>query len=141
MWRSEKLFGQYILRKLKAQGFDTFRVETGMTTVGMPDVYAMGGGADWWIELKNMQKSSIKSAYWRVPWRSGQQMWALSYWRCLKGRKCSWTFVGLKDGVLIVRMGSLKEDNIVRAEDKDAFVFSLADFAKLNLGRWLIEHA
>lgn len=143
MWRSEKDFGKYIMQRLKAKGMTAYRVETGMTTVGMPDLYAMGGGDDYFIEFKNMPKASIAKGKWKIPWREGQQMWAAEYRRThmtSARTKCTFTFVGMSDGVLLLRMGSLFEGNYAEEGHPDVWTFALSEFGKLDLYAWLRQN-
>lgn len=126
---NEKTFGKHILNRLKAAGFDTMRIETASTISGCPDVWTQGAHDDFWIELKSMPTASVHSKTITVPWRPGQQGWAARY-RINHSRvvndvisiKCSWTFVGVKDGFIAIRMLKAFENNLVPLDDEDVFI-------------------
>ena len=146
MWKTEKEFGQYVMAKLSKEGAKCIRIESASTISGMPDMYLMGLADDYFIEFKNMKDKSIKDAYWKIPWRPGQQAWALSYhnhhtkrWtgQCIV-TKYSWTFVGLKDGVMLIRMARYWQDNAIGIMDADDyFVFSNKELTEMSLRRFL----
>jgi len=146
MWKTEKEFSQYIMSKLTKEGCQCIRIESASTISGMPDMYLMGLADDYFIEFKNMKDKSIKDACWKIPWRPGQQAWALSYHNHHTKRwpeqctvtKYSWTFVGLKDGVLLIRMAMYYHDNTIGIMNvDDYFVFSKEELTDIMLRRFL----
>lgn len=149
MWSTEKQFGKMIMNKMKQEGLVPIRIETAQTVSGMPDMYVLGHNSnDWFIELKNI-KGKINSKCWKIPWRPGQQAWAQQYATChIRGIckeflsvKYSWTFVGLDDGVLLIRMSCYRNDAKVLADDYSVFKFSLSEFKKLSLQWFLRTHS
>ena len=146
MWKTEKEFGQYIMSKLTKEGCSCIRIESASTISGMPDMYLLGIADDYFVEFKNMKDKSIKDAYFKIPWRPGQQAWALNYHthytkdragQC-KVSKYSWTFVGLKDGVMLIRMSRYRHDDAICIMDADDyFMFSKEEFTDLMLRRFL----
>ena len=146
MWKTEKEFGQYIMAKLSKEGAKCIRIESASTISGMPDMYLMGLADDYFIEFKNMKDKSIKDACWKIPWRPGQQGWALDYYdrhskqysEAFVKSKHTWTFVGLKDGVLLIRMTVYRKDNVIYASDYFTFVFSKENLTKLKLS-WFLK--
>ena len=148
MWNTEKVFGKYVMMKLKNVGMTPIRIESASTISGMPDIYVMGRH-DYFIELKNMKDKSINSSSWKIEWRPGQQAWAQQYAAAHTVRvgkefiktKCSWTFVGLKDGVLLIRMENYKPDAKVYADDANVFMFTTDEFRILDLFWFLRTHS
>lgn len=145
MWKTEKEFGQYIMAKLSKEGAKCIRIESASTISGMPDMYVMGKADDYFVELKNMKDKSIKDYQWKIQWRPGQQGWALVYKDYHTRRygeefvksKHTWTFVGLKDGVLLIRMAKLYQNNCVGNLSTHAFKFTKEQFSKINLAWFL----
>ena len=104
MWESEQKFSQYLIGRLKNEGFICNRIETHGTLNGMPDMFVQGHGMDTFIELKIMKKSSVNDERFRVPWRPGQVTWATIYRNThihsINGfniARYSWTFIGCDD--------------------------------------------
>lgn len=149
MWSTEKQFGKMIMNKMKQEGLTPIRIESASTISGMPDLYVLGYNNDWFIELKNIKGKSVDSEHWKIPWRPGQQAWAQQYATYHTRRVCkeflsikySWTFVGLDDGVLLIRMSCYKNDAKVLADDYSVFKFTLDEFRKLNLQWFLRTHS
>ena len=81
-WTNEEELGKFLMRKLNSCGMKPIRIETAATLNGMPDMYVMGKGFDYFIELKNMPHTSINSKQFKIQWRPGQQAFALEYKRC-----------------------------------------------------------
>ena len=149
MWDTEKKFGTYIMDKLKREGIIPIRIESASTVTGMPDLYVLGHNNDWFIELKNLRGKTIKGTHWRIPWRPGQHAWAQQYVAHHTQRagnqflssKYSWTFAGLKDGVLLIRMSAHNNNNVMLADDYAIFKFTLDEFKELNLHWFLRTHS
>lgn len=158
MWKNEKLFGKAVMQKIKAESGICFRLETASTAPGIPDLYAMASGIDYFLEFKNMPSKFIKSNTFKIAWRAGQQRFALQYrekMHCFKEiyyddaddiyiegfeQKYTWTFVGCKDGVLAVPMYQVFENNIVHSDDA-VFAFTMEEFKKLNILEFLRAHS
>lgn len=158
MWKNEKLFGKAVMNKIKEESGICFRLETASTAPGMPDLYVMASGVDYFIEFKNMLAKSIKSSAFKIAWRAGQQRFALQYrekMRIFKNvafddaddtyiegfeQKFTWTFVGCKDGVLAVPMYQVFDDSIVHSDDA-MYAFTMEEFKKLNVLEFLRAHS
>lgn len=144
MWKNEREFSKFILNKLKSNSFEPTRLESAMTESGIPDIYVMGNH-DYFIELKNMPTRSIDDAHWKVMWRPGQQAFAAKYRaqhtivskRSHTRIKCTWTIVGLKDGVLAIRMLNVFDKKIVHRSDPNVFIFEKEQFTSINLNMFL----
>ena len=124
MWESEQKFSQYLIGRLKNEGFICNRIETHGTLNGMPDMFVQGNGMDTFIELKDMKKSSVNDERFKVPWRPGQVAWATVYRNThnynVNGfdiTRCSWTFIGCSDGIIALPMLSNFMLNEVNASD------------------------
>lgn len=145
MWSTEKDFGKFVMNKLKKDGLVPIRIESASTISGMPDLYVEGAGDDYFIELKNMNKKHVTDSEWKVPWRPGQQGWSQKY--CINHtkkvheqyirRKYTWTFVGLYDGVLLIRMAEYNEDSKVHTDGVHVFKFTTEEFRATNLRLFL----
>ena len=146
MWATEKDFGKFVMNKLNKEGAKCIRIESASTISGMPDLYVMGFADDYFIEFKNMKNKSINDPLWKIQWRPGQQGWALDYYdrhtkqygEAFVKSKHSWTFVGLKDGVLLIRMTVYRKDNVIYAKDYFTFTFSKENLTKLKLS-WFLK--
>lgn len=124
MWESEQKFSQYLIGRLKDEGFICNRIETHGTLNGMPDMFVQGHGMDTFIELKIMKKVSVNGERFRVPWRPGQVAWATVYRNThmhnVNGfgiTRCSWTFIGCSDVIIALPMWSNFMLNEVNASD------------------------
>lgn len=100
MWSKERDFIAYIATKLKRAGATCYRIETGSTAVGVPDMYVLAKN-DYWIEFKN-SSASLLDGKWKINWRAEQKNFARTY--CKYRKKYTWTFCGLRDGALLIRM-------------------------------------
>lgn len=158
MWASEKSFGKDVMQKIKKEAGVCFRLETASTAPGIPDLYVMANGIDYFIEFKNMTSKNIKSSSFKVPWRPGQQRFALQYrekmqvfrqipygdtdYTYIEGfeKKFTWTFVGCKNGVLAIPMYQVFENNTVHADDA-VFTFTIEEFQKLSILEFLRAHS
>lgn len=108
---SEKAFGKSVMNAFKRAGFTCIRIESASTISGMPDLYIMGHGDDYFIELKNKKTLAKVPGTYKVDWRQGQQGWAAEYKRC-HGKKHSWTFQCFDNEIHAIRMDSVFKDNI-----------------------------
>ena len=149
MWSTEKQFGKFVMDKMKKEGMTPIRIESASTISGMPDIYVLGYNNDWFIELKNIKNKSVDDTHWKIQWRPGQQAWSQEYLahhttkvsNKFLSTKYSWTFVGLLDGVLFIRMSSYRQDNEVYSDDCSVFTFTLDEFRELNIGWFLRTHS
>lgn len=149
VWNIEKEFVQYTMHKLKSVGFSPIRIESASTVSGMPDMYVLGYNDDYFIEFKNMKTKSIHDEEWKIQWRPGQQAWAQEYaahhtrkvLTDFISTKYSWTFVGLKDGALLIRMEDYKQSNIVSDCLHYVFKFTKEEYSALNLKQFLWTHS
>lgn len=145
MWATEKDFGKFMMNKLKKDGLVPIRIESASTISGMPDLYVEGAGDDYFIEFKNCRQADVTSDYWKIPWRPGQQGWAQKYninhtrniHNVYTRRKYTWTFVGLSNGVLLIRMCDYNENNRIYCEDANVFKFTNEQFKTVNIRLFL----
>lgn len=150
MWKNERAFVKYVSSRLEAEGLNVMRIESAATAPGCPDMYVMGRGMSTFIEFKNMSDKSIHDGQWRVPWRAGQLAWAMQYLFSHRieyagqfhDGMASWTAVGLKDGVLLIRMSVPFKDNLV-LKDRHApyiWLFGRKEFSSLDLRGFFFRH-
>lgn len=152
MWKTEKEFGQYVMTRLKREGYSCMRIESASTIAGCPDLWVQGRGDDYFVELKNMPGKkvydfTVAGRPVTVHWRPGQQSWAQQYIRehsvyadNVVRTKASWTFVGCADGIVCIRMGTLYVQNKVSAADDrygGALLYLFDDKSKFYPGRLL----
>lgn len=107
MYQTEKDFGKAVMNAFKRLGFTCIRIESASTISGMPDLYVMGYGDDYFIELKNTKRNTPEPGTYKVAWRPGQQGWAATYklHHTTKDRtKYSWTLQAFNDKVHCIRM-------------------------------------
>lgn len=147
MYISEKAFCSSVIKKLKKEGTDYYRVETGSTCCGFPDLYVMTRGIDCFVELKNDKKATLDTWQLKVDWRPGQQTFARKYAvNSVVHRngsnivKFTWTFVSVADGVIAIRMDSMCPDNIVFTDAKNIWKFGVREWRGLNLSLFLRVH-
>ena len=154
MWKNEKEFVTYFMSKLKAAGVDCSRIETPATGVGMPDLWIQAAGDDYFIEMKLVKHDlpaaiDMEYASEVIPWRPGQVAWGVRYSlnhtiRHPEGNvrmvKHSWTFVGMNDGVIAIRMGKVYSNNLIAYNDKCVHTWSKKEFSKLNVLKFLIDN-
>lgn len=119
MWDNEAAFSKYLYPRLNTEGLYVHRLESHGTGNGLPDMFVMGNGKDFFLELKNNKKLTVAKAMsegMKVDWRPGQQPWAYVYKQrhaSVTGGKLTATVVGLKDGIIIIPMVKVFENNIV----------------------------
>lgn len=123
---SEKDFGKSVMAAFKKAGYTCVRIESASTISGMPDLYVMGHGDDYFIELKNTKADCKDPGYFKVAWRPGQQGWAATYKlqhlhkKCIPVKsglqektvsKCSWTFQCFNNKIYAIRMEQVFPDD------------------------------
>jgi len=147
MYISEKAFCSSVIKKLKKEGTDYYRVETGSTCRGFPDLYVMTRGIDCFMELKNDKKATLDTCQLKVDWRPGQQAFARKYTvNSVVHRtgsnivKFTWTFVSVVDGVIAVRMDSMYPDNLVPTSATSVWKFGVREWRDLDLSLFLRVH-
>lgn len=149
MWQTEKLFGKYLMGKLRKEGCDCMRIETGNTITGCPDLWVQVYGDDLFIELKNVHHDlpaecdkAVATEF--IPWRPGQQAWAAKYnmYHTTSDKsKHSWTVVGMNDGVIFIRMPREPfEAGIIKYDSPDVFYFSKQQLTEISISVFLIQH-
>ena len=149
MWKTEKDFSKYVMNKLKAECADCCRIETPATGVGIPDLWVQCFGDDFFIELKNIHhdlpaKFDMKDVREIIPWRPGQQAWAYRYkmYHTVAGKsKCSWTLVGMNDGMIAIRMDKLYENDCISYYDDGIMVFNKGELKSIKLSALLFKES
>lgn len=117
VYKSEAAFSRALSSALKKQGAIVTRIETGMTSQGVPDMFVQMNGGDVWLELKNMpgidDEAVVKRGSIKVAWRPGQQAWGINYWRMHARKKCTYTVVAGKNTFYIITTNSVFPKNEV----------------------------
>lgn len=132
----------HLWAKFKAAVDCTFscnRIETGLTALGVSDVYYTCGIADGWIELKISHSSLDLPFRFQHPLSIEQARWLLEHWRP-EIKLFSWILIGLAtgnrwDGCTLVP--GYMAIHLFQAQQQQN---SLRDIAKLDRGRhrgWL----
>lgn len=141
MYESEKdFFNKWLKRKLCNCAIH--RIESGSTSPGFPDCYAQC--INTFIELKNNPVYKIDREQFKVDWRPGQQAFALQELACktfVTGlgtayAKCSWTFMAVSDGVILVKHATFFKDDKVM----DPWIFRWTDDTDYTLITFLKVH-
>lgn len=118
MYQTEKDFGKAVMNAFKRLGFTCIRIESASTISGMPDLYVMGYGDDYFIELKNTKRNAPEPGTYKVAWRPGQQGWAAAYkmhHTTIARTKHSWTLQAFNDKIHCIRMDQVfSEDRPVK---------------------------
>lgn len=143
MYNTEKEFSKALMHKLKSEGYHCSRIETATTITGIPDLFIMGNGDDFFIELKNNKQVTLNKGIYKVPWRAGQQAWALQYQLAHKTgciTKHTWTIMSVKDGIIFIRMDKYREDNIANLADDSVFIFTDKEFREMCLMHFLTSN-
>jgi hypothetical protein len=99
---------------LREQNYFVQRIESGTTSRGIPDIYLGTPLGDTWLELKNNPKHNwnfAPDAGVTVPWRPGQQAWALRYYQVR--RKCVYTLYAFNDVIVAIPMWRVYRKNWV----------------------------
>jgi hypothetical protein len=86
------------------------RIESGITSVGIPDLFLAGVANHLWVELKNLPKKALKDTL-QIPFRPGQQGWAHEYKAATK--KNVLVCAALKDCIVILPMHKYFSRNFV----------------------------
>lgn len=114
MYQTEKDFSKAVMSALRRLGFTCIRIESASTISGMPDLYVMGYGDDYFIELKNTKRNAPEPGTYKVAWRPGQQGWAAVYkahHASIIGTKHSWTVQAFNDKIHCIRMDQVFSDD------------------------------
>jgi len=113
--KSEQQFSKSLLGALKRAGINCYRIESGETAVGIPDIYCIT--LDCWLELKNDRYHNKNVKYIDVHWRPGQQAFAVQYFEAHKHKKCTFTIVRLADSIAVIPMTKYFKNNHVSIDD------------------------
>jgi hypothetical protein len=100
-------------------------VESGSTKRGIPDIHWVGYEQEGWIELKNVHHGYYGGDI-KVPWRPGQQAWALEYLR--HKRTPTLTIVSCNNCILSIPMVRHFKENWVKNEDIAEIIRSVGEF-------------
>jgi hypothetical protein len=105
MYPNETDFCHALLRKLDEHNLFVQRIESGLTSAGIPDLFIAKYTKHRWVELKNMptklyRDTPVKKI--KVDWRPGQQGWAYNYH--LKTNASVWTAIALKKQIVLFPM-------------------------------------
>lgn len=116
-YKNENAFKHSLKKHLEKQGYRVSIIETGLTCVGVPDLFVETPKYDYWIELKRVhslfQRNSSFS--YRIPWRPGQQAWMVRRYRITK--RPAFTFVAFDNCVISILMDRVYKDNVIRGLD------------------------
>lgn len=112
-YRSESRFSNALCDELTRRGVFHQRIESAETGCGIHDLLLVGPVRDMWVELKNI--AAKPDGLVTVPWRKGQQAWALQYRRA-SGR-CTYTLVAAGDGFMLIQMTRRFKGNVVGTGD------------------------
>lgn len=141
MYKSEKeFFNKWVKPMLR--NCKLHRIESAATAPGFPDSYAQG--INCFIELKNVPEYIVNKQKFTVPWRPGQQAFAMQELMSktflteigVAYSKCSWTFMAVKDGVILIKHNKFFPDNKV----EESSIFRWTKDIEYNLVTFLKIH-
>lgn len=133
----EKDFVRSLRRKLKNENAVSYCIETGLTCKGFPDLYVLTLDDDFLIEVKVVNKP-LPAKEVTIPWRAGQQAWALNYAARHHRRKHTWTFVKFEDRYVLIKMSTLWDKNKINLVHKDVHVLTESDWHKFKISPFLL---
>lgn len=97
----EATFCKSLGTALRNEGWFFQRIESAMTSKGIPDVYAVSPeGGPYWFELKNINRKHLDGGLENIPWRLGQQNWMYRL-QTEYGQDC-YTLVRFEDGMMVI---------------------------------------
>ena len=110
---AESKFAASLVRMFNSNGCNATRIESHGTGNGIPDMYVLGFGTDFWLELKHDPKLGQNARTIKVDWRPGQQGWMYIY--CLQHRqkRLCLTVIKASKGYYIVPMFQVFENDRV----------------------------
>lgn len=122
MYKTEAAFSRAFTSALRNRNYSVSRIETGLTSTGVPDMFIAGNGDDLWIELKNekaltYKKVSALRAKTKVKWRPMQQAWAYDYYEKHNKNKYTITVIAGYGLFVLVKMKCIYSDNIITFDD------------------------
>lgn len=103
--KSEQAFSKALMRVFES----AIRIESGTTSVGIPDVYYWNT----WLELKN-EKHLCRFPY-KVHWRPGQQAFAMHH--LMYTGVPTFTVIRFSDCIALVPMLKYFSNNTITADD------------------------
>lgn len=112
-YKNEAAFSKVVCEHYRRKGLLVQRIESGITSKGIPDVYLAGQIQQTFIELKR-QHCNI-SQIMRIDWRPGQQTWMYDYYQHT-GKLC-YTMACFNDGIIIIPMRTIYINNIIPATE------------------------
>lgn len=143
MVKSEQEFSNRLMVMFKRNNFVTKRIETASTVTGFPDMYIIGYGDDYFLELKHDARfGTRKNEVEKVAWRPGQVGFAMEYYLQHVKRinemfymsKRMWTLVSSKSGVYMIPMDRVFKDNEVNKSNTTIIkVNNLKDIIRMLL--------
>jgi hypothetical protein len=114
---TERDFVKSFCGKLKDKGFDITKIESPGTAPGIPDTFIQGNGFDWFVEFKRINKDLSEVGIAHIPWRPGQQAWAIRYLKAHKGSKCCCTIARYNNCIILIRHTKIFDNNSVGYND------------------------
>lgn len=151
MARTEYDFMRDVKKKFDDINGIVVRIETGTTALGVPDMYVMVPALRYnkwtkhtfnqvlWIETKKVNRSYNGNRELTVKWSAPQQRFATAYrmarTRRVRGAtvvRCTWTFVLLDTGVLLVPMYKYWPDNKVDILDPAVIYITSKEWSEMS---------
>lgn len=125
--KKESTFSKSLGNALKAESWFYQRIESGLTSRGIPDVYVVSPEeVPMWFELKQVNRNHLDGGLESVQWRLGQQNWLYNIMK--KWGQRAYTLVRYTDGLLVIPHNMWYENGLVDTENCQWFK-SLRQFA------------
>ena len=110
---AESKFSAALVRKFNSSGCNVTRIESHGTGNGIPDMYVLGFGSDFWLELKHDPKLRQSMEHIKVDWRPGQQAWMYTYYLQHNKKRLCLTIIKAGKGYYIVPMFMVYREDTV----------------------------
>lgn len=110
---AESKFSAALVRMFNSSGCSATRIESHGTGNGIPDMYVLGFGSDFWLELKHDPMLRQNMEHIKVDWRPGQQAWMYTYYLQHNKKRLCLTIIKAGKGYYIIPMFTVyREDKV-----------------------------
>lgn len=110
---AESKFAATLVRMFNSSGCNATRIESHGTGNGIPDMYVLGFGTDFWLELKHQPMLRSHKEHIKVEWRPGQQGWMYTYHLQHRRKRFCLTVIKACTGYYIVPMHMVYSEDTV----------------------------
>jgi len=117
----EQEFKEKLMQHYRASRYKVTPIQT-RTVPGVPDLFVAGQHGSYWIECKQLHKITFRFDHphikaYKIPFRPGQQKWALEHFLSTHQKEWVRCYVQFKDGIYGFDQKKVYEDHWVPVED------------------------